>query len=188
MSSFNIVVDMSDVGGRQVFYHHSDGQAYLMRVLNVWRPSGKQNQLPLLRLGFLGVGGGAHLQATVDGGGVTAVVVDDVGMGYTSPVVLFSGGGGGTGAVAVAVLGEGGVIESVGVTDAGSGYTSEPTVVVEDGGAVNKGKPSGLESVLDYVPHKTSVVSSNPAAGEDVVGGYWTFLRSGVDVPSPNGV
>lgn len=69
-------------------------------------------------------------------GGVTVVNVSNQGAGYSAaPSVSFTGGGG-TGAMAEAVLGAGanaGKVVSVKVTNPGSGYTSAPTVVFTGG-------------------------------------------------------
>ena len=55
------------------------------------------------------------------------------GLGYTTPVVTISGGGG-TGATATAAIDGSGIITGITVTNPGSGYTSNPTVVITDSG------------------------------------------------------
>lgn len=63
-------------------------------------------------------------------GGVTAVMMASSGSGYTSVPMVEFGGGGGTGAVATAVLAPEmtGYVSAIAVTTGGSGYTSAPTV------------------------------------------------------------
>lgn len=62
---------------------------------------------------------------------VTAINVGTAGDGYTSPpLVTFSGGGGGTGLAAEAVIDGAGAVTAINITDPGSGYTSAPSVSV----------------------------------------------------------
>lgn len=69
-------------------------------------------------------------------GGITGVTLSNQGAGYSAaPAVSFTGGGG-TGAMATAVLGTGanaGKVVAINITNAGSGYTSAPTVVLTGG-------------------------------------------------------
>ena len=71
------------------------------------------------------------------GGGVTqkvqGVAVTNAGTGYTSAPTVTLTGGGGTGAVAVAVVGADQTIIGINITAAGSGYTSAPTVAITGG-------------------------------------------------------
>jgi FtsP/CotA-like multicopper oxidase with cupredoxin domain len=61
---------------------------------------------------------------------ITGVNVQNGGSGYTTPAILFTGGGG-TGATATARVSNG-VIYGLVITNAGSGYTSAPTVEIRD--------------------------------------------------------
>lgn len=70
----------------------------------------------------------AAATATVAGGQVTGFIISNQGAGYTSPPTVTLSGGGGSGAVAVAVLSATGTVVSVSVVNGGSGYTSSPTV------------------------------------------------------------
>ncbi len=63
---------------------------------------------------------------------VTGITVTTKGAGYTTaPSVTFSGGGGGTGMEATAVV-SGGEVTAINITKAGTGYTAAPTVVIAD--------------------------------------------------------
>lgn len=70
-------------------------------------------------------------------GGVVAITVSNQGVGYDAvPTVSFTGGGGGVGASAVAVLGTGtnaGKVIAINITNPGSGYTAAPAVVLTGG-------------------------------------------------------
>lgn len=82
----------------------------------------------------------ATATATISGGAVTGITINNGGSGYTSaPTVNFYGGGpvvnGGSKARATATL-SGGVITGITINNGGSGYTTAPTVVVSGG---NKG-------------------------------------------------
>jgi len=61
---------------------------------------------------------------------ITGVTVQSGGSGYTTPAILFVGGGG-TGATATARVSQG-VIYGIVITNAGTGYTSAPAVVIRD--------------------------------------------------------
>ena len=85
------------------------------------------------------------------GGGISSITVDMAGSGYTSaPTVAFTGGGG-TGASAIAVLGD----EVVSVTIVpGSGYTSVPTVTFSapsSGGVRAIGRAIILNGTLESI-------------------------------------
>ncbi|MFT0891010.1 phage tail sheath subtilisin-like domain-containing protein [Pseudochelatococcus sp. G4_1912] len=81
---------------------------------------------------FTGDGTGVQAVATVVGGVVTAVTVTEGGSGYTSaPTIAFSGGGG-TGAVAEALV-EDGKITGFIIHKPGFGYVN-PTVAITSGG------------------------------------------------------
>ena len=70
---------------------------------------------------------------------VTAIAVDNGGVGYTvAPEVVISGGGG-AGAIAHATV-SGGAVATVVVDAGGTGYTSVPTVTIRPGsGAAGTG-------------------------------------------------
>jgi hypothetical protein len=75
--------------------------------------------------------GTAAASATIQGGGVQAVIVDNQGTGYTAnhpPTISFSGGGG-SGTVAKALV-TNGKVTGVLVTNPGSGYASAPAVTI----------------------------------------------------------
>ncbi|WP_126653630.1 hypothetical protein [Chryseobacterium aureum] len=82
----------------------------------------------------------ATVTATISGGAVTGITINNGGSGYTSaPTVNFYGGGpvvnGGSKARATATI-TGGVVTGITINSGGSGYTSAPTVTVSGG---NKG-------------------------------------------------
>lgn len=69
----------------------------------------------------------ARLHATLSGGAVNTIVVDDPGAGYVgAPTVSFVGGGGGSGAAATADMALGEIV----VDFPGEGYISTPTIVL----------------------------------------------------------
>ena len=75
---------------------------------------------------------------------VAVINVTNGGSGYvTAPNVTFSGGGGGTGAQATAVI-NGGVVVAVLVTNGGTGYTSTPGVVFSSGAATATAQLAGV--------------------------------------------
>jgi hypothetical protein len=62
---------------------------------------------------------------------VTGITITTPGDGYTSPpAVTFSGGGGGSGLAAEAVIDGTGAVTAINITSPGSGYTSAPSVSV----------------------------------------------------------
>lgn len=68
-----------------------------------------------------------------------AKTVAESGLGYTSPPTVTITGGGGSGAVATAILGDGtygtlGTVHRFNVTNQGLNYTTDPTVVLTGGG------------------------------------------------------
>ena len=79
-------------------------------------------------------GNGAKATATLGGGTVSAVTVNNGGNGYhvSNPPTIKFVGGGGTGATATATV-VGGKITAI-TPSGGSGYTSAPTVVIDGGG------------------------------------------------------
>lgn len=88
-------------------------------------------------------------------GAVSAISVDTQGSGYTSaPAVSFTGGGGGTGAKATAVLGTGAnaaKVVSVTVTNPGTGYTAAPTVAFTGGGGTGAAATASFGTIGNAV-------------------------------------
>ena len=83
---------------------------------------------------------------------VTAIVLTNPGSGYTSaPTVSFTGGGG-TGAVAVAVM-AGTTLASITLTGGGSGYKSAPVVSITGGGG------SGAIATASLTPTTVGVLT-----------------------------
>jgi len=74
-------------------------------------------------------GAGGVATATVSGGAVTAIAVNDGGAGYKSAPVITISGGNGKGAMARAILANG-QISAIEVTAGGSGYTGAPVVTI----------------------------------------------------------
>lgn len=78
----------------------------------------------------------ATATASVNAGGVSAITLTNNGTGYTSAPTVAITGGGGTGAVATAVLGTGataGQVIAINISVAGTGYTTAPTVALTGG-------------------------------------------------------
>lgn len=74
---------------------------------------------------------------TCTSAGISTITVLNGGSGYdpgTPPSVIVSGGGG-TGAIATAVVDGSGVVTEINVTSPGSGYTSAPTITIAAPGA-----------------------------------------------------
>ena len=92
----------------------------------------------------------------IQSGGIAGVTVVNGGAGYTNtPLVRFFGGGG-TGAVAVAVVSNG-VVTAINVTDGGYGYTGTPIVVISP--------PFIQQPVADTVTLIALLTSTNLAVG-----------------------
>lgn len=66
-------------------------------------------------------------------GYVNSIQITNTGAGYTAPTVELTGGGG-EGAVAIALRNSLGAITRIEVQNGGTGYTSAPAVVINDGG------------------------------------------------------
>lgn len=71
----------------------------------------------------------ATATATLTTGTISAVTVTNPGSEYETPPPIVVTGGGGTGAILVAVL-TGGTISSISITSGGIGYTSVPTITI----------------------------------------------------------
>lgn len=123
--------------------------------------------------GNAGVQATAH--ATESGGQVTGVAVDNGGQDYaTAPTVSFSGGGGGTGAAAHAVLGANGTVDHIVMDNEGTGYTSAPTVALS---APPGGEITGLTLTNpgSYAPGTVITVTIADSNGGTGAGATATF-------------
>lgn len=95
----------------------------------------------IVQIGFTGGGSDdtAVLLAVVDPNtsGVSAVVVTNPGMSYTTAIASAFSGGGGSGAMAVAGTITAGQVQSIIVINPGIGYTSSPTFALTAGGGTD---------------------------------------------------
>jgi FtsP/CotA-like multicopper oxidase with cupredoxin domain len=108
-------------------------------------------------------GAGATAVATLATGSVTSIQVLGGGVGYTSPVVNITGGGG-TGAAATAAVSPTGVITGIMLTSGGAGYTSAPTVSITDAG----GTPAQVATAVATISPAGSIQAitvTNPGSG-----------------------
>ena len=88
---------------------------------------------PIVTFGTPGTG--AEARAIVRNGQVVDVVITSNGSGYTSVPSVTIAGGGGTGAIATAVVGTGaGTLLKVVIDNPGSGFENPPTLTVTGGG------------------------------------------------------
>lgn len=95
---------------------------------------------------------------------VRSISMTNIGAGYTSVPDVTITGGGGTGALAAAVLSDSGVVRSITVTDGGLDYVTTPTIVIEDPEPVNWSQVAA--TTLDVV---NGVITSGP---------YFNFLAT----------
>ncbi len=95
----------------------------------------------------------ARATATVSGGKVTGIVVDDGAFGYDVPPLVTISGGDGQGAAAIASV-QAGIVSAINLSEQGSGYTTPPTVHVA---------PSP-EICFPLVPNRWLVVRYGPPA------------------------
>ena len=94
-------------------------------------------------------------------GTVTGVTITNGGTGYTSPTLVFTGGGG-TGAAGTITVDTDGIVQpTVTMTNAGSGYTSTPTVTVKDGGS-NGYNATATANIAASTTHLSSVFTPTP--------------------------
>lgn len=129
------------------------------------------------------IGTGAVLAATVAANAVTGITVTNGGSGYkTGDSLIFTGGGGGTGAVATITADAGGVITGATVTAGGTGYTAPPTVAIAASPVYSVASEAPVANFLAWVMHHdcfndgikislhADAVSSggNPAAATEV--------------------
>ena len=103
-------------------------------------------------------------------GQIDSITLTDGGSGYTSPPTISFSGGGGTGAIATAVL-EGASVASVTLLSAGTGYISAPTVFFTGGGG------SGATATALLVP--TTVASASLTGGGSGYSSAPTVLITG---------
>lgn len=129
----------------------------------------------LLLFAFLRATAGerATAVAAVTAGFVSGITVTSAGSGYTSEPVVTIAGGGGSGAVAKAIL-SGDKVALVLVLAAGSGYTNPPTVAIE-------APPERLGLRLELAPKLT--VLGQPGSSAKIewserLGGPWTAWTS----------
>lgn len=106
----------------------------------------------------------ATATATISGGVVTGITINNGGSGYTTaPTVNFYGGGsivnGGSKARATATI-SGGVVTGITINNGGSGYTSAPSMIISGG---NKGMLFPNLNISDLSSTTSPVVS--PANG-----------------------
>ena len=83
--------------------------------------------------------------ASIQGGNVVAIGVQNAGSGYTSPPSVTITGGGGANATANTSI-DTGSVNAIYITEAGSGYTSAPTITFSGGGGSGANAVAGLIS------------------------------------------
>jgi hypothetical protein len=98
----------------------------------------------------------ATATATVSGGFVTIITVNNGGIGYVTPPPVTITGGSGSGAVATASI-SGGVVTAITVNNQGSGYAGTPTVTIAP-------PPETLAYVTYWSHDGTSSAGSEPAS------------------------
>lgn len=128
--------------------------------INVSSGGSGYTAVPGVIIGAPNIVGGiqAEASATISGGVVVAVVLTNVGSGYTSaPSVTFSSGA----AAATAVLNTG-TVNSITLTNAGTGYTSPPSVTITGGGGANA---AAIASINTFKTGTVSVLVTNGGAG-----------------------
>ena len=98
--------------------------------------------------------------------GLESIEVASGGSGYVFPPVVEISGGGGTGAEAIAYLGNGGRISNIVVTNPGNGYVSAPTVTL-NGSQTDSGVPAVLSPIIgkSLVRNMHTVVKFDRIAG-----------------------
>jgi hypothetical protein len=110
----------------------------------------------------------ATATATLSGGFVTIIAVNNGGNGYVTPPAVTISGGGGSGAAATASV-IGGAVTAITVNNPGTGYTSAPTVSIA-------APPEALVYVTYWSHDGTSSAGSEPASAVSlpVAGGLFT--------------
>jgi hypothetical protein len=113
-------------------------------AVNVLDGGSNYQQVPDVIVG--GNGSGATAHAVLQNGVVTDIYISNQGTGYQSaPIVQVTGGVGGSGVVAVAVMGTGnnvGKVVAVDILNGGSGYTTAPTITLVGGGPLTQATAS----------------------------------------------
>jgi len=96
------------------------------------------------------VGDGAQVSATLQPTSIGSISITNGGSGYSVPPQIVITGGGGSGAIAVAVI-TGGSISAVNLTNAGSGYTSTPRISVTGNAQLAANlSPTSIQSLEVY--------------------------------------
>ena len=120
------------------------------------------------------------VEAILDRGSISKVLISHPGMGYTfAPEITFHGGGG-VGAAATAVIAKG--IPLVGLTTGGVGYSTAPNVYINN--PVNPNSPNGFDPIFNpkYITRLNSVGNVVSILAEQVGGKYDEFA-SGAGLP-----
>ena len=115
----------------------------------------------ILRQLLTGGGGyGASATATLSGGSVSSITVDEGGNSYLGPISVTFEGGGGTGAMATASIVDGSVT-AINVTDGGTSYATVPTVVLSSG----DGEGNNISSIVsDPLVTRTEYAAASKGA------------------------
>lgn len=121
-------------------------------------------------------------------GAVTTITLTNGGAGYTSaPAVNFTGGGGGTGAAAMARV-SGGHVTSISIINGGSGYTSAPTITITGGGGSGASATATFGDEINVGKITCFVGEGDPWYTDDYVemwnGTQWQKLWDGVNTTS----
>lgn len=110
----------------------------------------------------------ATATATVGGGQVTGFTITNPGAGYGAPPTVSLSGGGGSGAVVVAVLGGTGGVIGINIINGGTGYGSSPTVTIAPPLA---GAAGGIGLFnTDITANRTLTLDGNRTYGRFVLG------------------
>ena len=134
----------------------------------------------------------AALQDGLTVGSVASISVTDGGSAYaTAPTVAITGGGG-TGALATAVVSAGAVV-AINVTDGGSGYTSTPTVAITGGGGTGATATANLGGLTAALAGVTVTYAAGAflvtISGADDIGFFEAHSAGiGTDVSVPLGL
>ena len=122
-------MDTPVVNGTPYPYLEVEAAKYRLQILNAANDRMLNLQLYVADTGYTTP---ATATATVSGGVITGIVLNDGGTGYTpnsTPMVHIVGGGG-YGGWATATVDGTGVVNNITLTDRGANYTSAPTVTV----------------------------------------------------------
>ena len=117
-----------------------------------------------------------YANSSVTGMPIQRISVNNGGAGYTSAPTVTITGGGGTGAIATAVL-NGANVASVTIDDPGTGYTSAPTLTFSGGGATTQAIATA--TFLEYQNSNTSWLPAPGAAGGTGNNTWDSFLTVG---------